>query len=360
MKAAILHEVRAPLRIEDVEIEAPQAREVLVRMAASGVCHSDYHVITGDLPAAMPIALGHEGAGVVEAVGPDVTLVKPGDRVVLSFRPHCGYCRPCLSGRVYLCENVESLRGRPRLRREGRPVVSFLGVASFAEWALVHESAAIAVPNDVPLDRAALLGCAVLTGFGAVFHTARVEPGASVAVIGCGGVGLNVIQAASLANAGAIVAVDVHAPKLELARQFGATDTLNANDGDLVRNLKRLTDGGPDYAFEVVGRPEAIAQAFHAIRKGGMAVVVGVAPYDSRVELKAHHFIDEKRIVGTNYGSSRPRLDIPRLVSLYRAGRLRLDELVSRTYPLGAVNEAFADMIRGEVARGVIVLASHG
>ncbi|MDI3298100.1 MAG: Zn-dependent alcohol dehydrogenase [Bacillota bacterium] len=369
IRAALLEDVGERFRVEELELDEPGPGEVRVRVVAAGVCHSDLHVVNGDLPVPLPAVLGHEGAGVVEAVGEGVTRVKPGDHVVLSWIPGCGRCYYCRIGRPELCEEAFRLQvagtlpgGALRLRRPGGSAVHhFLEVSCFAEATVVPEQGVVPIRPDVPLDRAALVGCAVTTGYGAVVHTARVRPGSSVAVLGAGGVGLNVIQAAVLSGAWPVVAIDRIPAKLELAREFGATHTVDASrTDDLVGAVADLTDGrGTDYAFEVIGRPETIASAYGMARKGGTVVVVGVAAPHEEVSINAFSLPSQSKVLtGSWYGRSNPGVDIPRILDLYMAGRLKLDELVSRRFPLEGVNEAFDALRSGEVARSVLLLES--
>jgi S-(hydroxymethyl)glutathione dehydrogenase/alcohol dehydrogenase len=357
-RAAVLNTLNEPLNVETLEVRSPRDGEVLVRVGASGVCHSDRHAITGDLPMPIPCVLGHEGAGVVEAVGAGVDRVAVGDHVVLNWVPFCGACWYCRGGLTHLCQDgyVKALAAGA-FSRDGTTVHQLAGVGSMAEYTLVAESGCIPVDADLPFDRACLIGCGVMTGVGAVVNTARVRPGQSVAVFGAGGVGLNVVQGAVLAGAEPIIAVDLNERKLALAKQFGATHTVAAGAGDPVDAIQGLTDGrGVDYAFEVIGRPEVVTQAFLAVRRGGTAVVVGVPPSTAMVCVPGMLFpLAEKALVGSLYGSANMARDVPRLVALYRAGRLKLDELITRRYALAQVNEAFAAMEAGEVARGVIV-----
>ncbi len=361
MKAAVYYRGGEPLRVEEVELLAPQRLEVLVRIAAAGVCHSDLHFVDGVLPHASPAVLGHEGAGIVEAVGEGVTYVRPGDHVILSFIPSCGQCSYCVVGRPNLCTagNRAAARGTlldgtTRLRKDGEPVYHMSCTACFAERVVVSESSVVKVREEMPLDRAALIGCGVMTGVGAVINTAKVQPGSTVAVIGCGGVGLNVIQGAVLAGAARVVAIDISDYKLELAKQFGATDTVNASEVDPVAAVRELSPGGADYAFEVIGRPETMRQAYDAVRRGGTAVVVGLAPASAEVSIPAASLLQEKVLTGSAYGGTRARVDMSKLVELYLAGRLKLDELISRRYPLEGINEALEALRAGEVARSVI------
>lgn len=360
MQAAVLHAPRTALQLETVDLAEPRAGEVLVRVMYAGVCRSDHHVITGALPHSLPVVLGHEGAGIVEQVGPGVTRLQAGDHVLLNFTPFCGYCPQCNAGRPNLCEQREQLRTACRLSQNGHPIHNFLGVSCFAGYTVVHESGAIKVADDLPLDRVALVSCGVATGLGAVLNTAGVRPGQSVAVIGAGGVGLNVIQGARLARAGTIIAVDVLDHKLELATGFGATHLVNAGREDAVKRVRSIVKGGVDFAFEAIGLPDTIEQAWPMIRAGGTAVVVGVPPVGSRVTLSASRFLEERSIRGCLLGSIRPSVDIPRYLELYRRGELKLDELITRHYPLAEVNDAFAALDRGEVARSVIDIGPAG
>jgi S-(hydroxymethyl)glutathione dehydrogenase/alcohol dehydrogenase len=353
MKAAVLREVNKPLAIEDVTLDEPGPRQVLVKTAASGVCHSDLHFIEGLWPIPLPAVLGHEAAGVVEKTGPSVSYVEAGDHVILSFVPSCGACRFCTSGQPFLCGQGR-MRGQT-LHIGEQAVTPFLSMSSFAEYMVVPEDSLVKIRKDVGLDKAALVGCGVMTGVGAAINTAKVQPGTSCAVIGTGGVGLNVIQGCALAGAERIIAVDIHPNKLEMAREFGATHFVDASKEDAVAKVQELTGGGADYAFEVIGLPAAIQQAFSMIRRGGEAIVVGMAPAASEVTLPAAAFLAEKNLKGCTYGSARPRYDMPRILDLYMAGKLKLDELVSRTYPLDGINDAFAAMKNGEVARSVLV-----
>lgn len=337
---------------------------MLVRLAAAGVCHSDLHVARGELGAVLPCVLGHEGAGVVERVGPGVTSLAPGDHVVLLWVGNCGRCFYCAEGRPALCDvgvqitlSGRLLDGTSRLSRAGAPLHHFLGVSSFAEYAVVLETAAVRIDPAVPLEVAALVGCAVRTGVGAAVYAAALRPGMSVAILGAGGVGLNALQGAALCGAHPIIAVDRLPARLELARQFGATHLVDATTTDVVAALRDLSDGqGVDVAIEAIGNPATIRQAYEAIHRGGRVVQVGAAPLDADLILKPWTLpLLEKSLVGTLYGSTRPRSDIPRLLKLYRAGKLKLDELVSRRFSLEQVNQAFAAMEAGEVARGVII-----
>ena len=360
MRAAVLFTSPGKVSIEDVVVDRPQRREVLVRLVATGLCHSDGHYLEGGYTLTRPIVLGHEGAGVVEAVGEDVTYVRPGDHVVSLALGFCGQCEWCLSGRPALCdqENLARRPGEPpRVRLgDGTECTQKSGLATFAEQMLVHETALVRIDPQFPLDRAALLGCGVSTGVGAVIRTAKVPPGASVAVIGCGGIGLNCVQGAVLAGASRIVAIDINAGKLDRAREFGATDVIDNSAGDAVEQLRDLLpgSGGVDYSFEALGRPETYRLAFDILRPAGTATVIGL--FGGTVELPAQAFLaGELRIQGSKLGSIRARQDVPFLLDLYAAGRLKLDELVSSRISLDQINEAFAAIGEGSVARSVVV-----
>jgi S-(hydroxymethyl)glutathione dehydrogenase/alcohol dehydrogenase len=361
MKAAVLREIQKPLQIEDVQIDKPGPREVLIRTAAAGVCHSDLHFQTGAYLYPMPAVLGHESAGVVEQVGSEVRYVEPGDHVITCLSVFCGHCEYCLGGRPALCSKQETRRQpgeSSRLSQKGEVIHQFLDLSSYAEQMLVHEHALVKVRKDMPLDRAALIGCGVTTGLGAVFNTARIEVGSTVAVIGCGGVGLSAVHGASIAGASRVIAVDMLASKLELATKFGATDGVDASEGDPVAQVKELTSGGVDYAFEAIGLKRAAEQAFGMIKNGGTATVIGMIPIGTSIELPGVDFLFEKKIQGCNMGSNRFRVDMPRYVDFYLSGKLNLDDLLSQRIGLADVNEAFAALESGEIARSVIMFSS--
>ena len=365
MRAAVLHEANKPLTIETIDLRAPLHGEVMVRTVSSGVCHSDLHFVDGLWPTGFPVVLGHEAAGVVEAVGDGVTYVKQGDKVVLSFAPFCGTCRDCTTGSPHLCTNpaARNPAGReapPRLTWDGKPVNQFANMGSFAEYMVVPENGVVKVPQDMPLDKAALVGCSVMTGIGAVLNTAQVQEGERVAVIGTGGVGLNVIQGAVLASASMIVAIDLLDNKLEYAKTMGATHTINAAKEDPIKAVMDLTGGfGIDYAFEAIGNVKAARQAFDMVRRGGTAVIVGMLPFGSEVSFPGAAFLGEKKAIGSFYGSTRFRVDMPRLCDFYLNGKIKLDELVTRRYELGQINEAFAAMKNGEVARSIMPISAE-
>jgi S-(hydroxymethyl)glutathione dehydrogenase/alcohol dehydrogenase len=359
MKAAVLQSIPGELVIEDVAIEKPQRGEVLVRTAAAGLCHSDLHFMEGKYPYMTPTVPGHESAGVVEAVGEDVTYVQPGDHVITCLSVFCGHCDYCLSGRTNLCSNHAATQrsdGSSRLSMNGQPVFQFLELSSFGEYMLVHQNAVVKVTKDIPLDRAALIGCGVTTGVGAVFNTARVQAGSTVAVIGCGGVGQAVIQGARIAGAGRIIAIDPQPLKQKMAKQLGATDVVDPSKGDAVEQVKALTGGrGADYAFEVIGLPETIATTYQLARRGGEVIIVGMARFDAQFTLPAFGiFFEQKTVKGCKYGSAQVRRDFPRFVDLIETGRLDISSMVSKTIKLEGVNDAFKAMEAGEVIRSVI------
>ena len=360
MKAAVLYEKFQPLVIENLELESPREHEVLVRLAASGVCHSDLHYMKGDREHPMPVVLGHEGAGIVEEIGPGVTYAQPGDHVVLSFVPTCGYCSYCVRGRQNLCEARYQLKGKmldgtTRLHNGSQEIHHFNGLSTFGEYAVVPEDSLVKIREDAPLDRVALIGCGVPTGVGAVINTAKVRPGSSVVVIGAGGVGLNVVQGAVLAGAESIIAVDIYGNKLENALEFGATHMVDASLVDVIDRVRDITRGEmADYAFEVIGSTDAINQALATTKRGGTTVVVGVAPSGAELTIDPDFLHLDRILMGCTYGSCYPRADMPMLVDLYMARRLKLDELISATLKLEDLNSAFEALDQGEVARTII------
>ncbi len=359
IKAAVFRAANEPLSIETVQIAEPDPHEVLLRTAASGVCHSDLHALEGnnDVP---PAVFGHEPAGVVEAVGDQVSNVAVGDHVVACTSFSCGSCAQCFGGHPHLCSNKLSMSGRisggSRLSQDGQPIAQMSGLGSFAEMMLVHERALVKIDDDIPLDRAALCGCAITTGVGAALNTAEVSPGSSVAVFGIGGVGISIVQGARIAGARQIIGIDLVEDKLALAKHFGATHTVNGNSADVVKQIKRLSNGGVDYAFDAVGNKLLAEQCLYCLRPRGLATLVGaIYPVTDKVELMAGHFFVEKRIQGCYMGSNRFQQDVPRYLDLYKQGRLNLDDMISERMPLDNINEAFAAMKAGEVARSVIV-----
>lgn len=363
VRAAVFYEPHQPFQIETLDLAPPRAGEVLVRVVAAGVCHSDWHLMTGATKHAAPVVPGHEGAGVVEAVGPGVTALVPGDHVALNWAPSCGYCFYCLHERPSLCETyVEPIwagtmmDGTTRLSKDGAPVYHFSATACFAERTVVPQECCVPLPPDVPLNIAALIGCAVTTGVGAVLNTAKVKAGSSVAVFGAGGVGLSIIMGARLSGATQIIAVDTNETKCALAYQFGATSAL-ISGADTIAAIRALTSGrGVDYAFEAIGIPEVQEQCLEAIRPGGLVVLAGISPMGSGTNFPGAILTrQEKTVTGSYYGTANAARDFPLYADLYRRGLLDLDHLVTATYSLDKINEAYADMLSGETARGVIV-----
>jgi S-(hydroxymethyl)glutathione dehydrogenase/alcohol dehydrogenase len=360
-KAVLCRELNKPVVVETISLDGPKRNEVTVKIAACGVCHSDLSATNGTIALPPPLILGHEAAGEVVEVGEGVSALAAGDHVVSSFVYMCGKCRFCAGGRPVLCvEQGKALTTPPEGTTRahdaaGKPVGIFSGCGVMAGYATLSVDNLVKIDPKIPLDRAALVGCAVTTGVGAVFNTARVEPGSSVAVFGCGGVGLNVVQGAAIAGAEKIIAIDTQQAKLDMARTFGATETLLFND-DVVKALKKLTGGGPDYAFECVGAGALAEAAYRAIRRGGKAVIVGVARPTESASFKPMTMVfEEKTLQGSYFGSCVPRIDFPRMLQLYMAGRLKLDELITRRYSIDEAPQAFADLESGRNARGVIV-----
>jgi len=359
MKAVIFREAHQPLQIESVELDGPAEHEVLVRTKATGVCHSDLHFVDGDLSTGgRAMAMGHEGSGVVEAVGSAVTEFSPGDHVVSCLSGFCGTCPQCLSGHPNVCATRYTSRPRgatPRITLDGEPLIQFADLATFAEQMLVHENSLVRIDPDLPFDVAALMGCGVLTGLGAALRTAGLEAGQTVAVFGCGGVGLSIIQGAFIGGAGRIIAVDQFETKLDMAKAAGATDTIDASAGDAVAQLRELTGGaGVDHAFEAVGVPAVIRQAIESLGIRGTATIVGVTPTGATLEFPLDAIRPECKIQTSRMGSNRFRTDIPMYLDFYRQGRLNLDDMVTRRGRLEDIDEAFRAMKAGEVARTVL------
>ena len=357
MKAAVVWQAGEPMTIENVSIEKPKGREVLVRTAYAGICHSDLHFADGTYPYPVPFVPGHEAAGVVEAVGEDVTHVKPGDHVVGCLSVFCGTCPQCVTGHPNLCESdtIKLAAGvARRLTLNGEVMHQFSNLSSFAEQMLVHENAIVKIDRDLPLDRAALVGCGVLTGVGSVIHAAKIEAGSTVAVIGCGGVGLSVISGALLAGAGRIIAIDRLDGKLELARELGATDIINATDRDPVGEVVEMTKGGVNYSFEALGMKQTADQAFRMLRMGGTATLIGMFKPGTKLELEGSFFIKDRKIQGSSMGSNQFRVDIPNLLNFYRQGRLKLDHLISGRIELEQINEGFANLRGGTPVRQLV------
>lgn len=365
-KAAILHATGQPLRVETVEAEPRAADDVVVRIGATSLCHTDLEVIEGQLPYPLPIVLGHEAAGTIEAVGPAVRGLVPGDRVVLSWNPHCGHCFYCTNDQPILCETYVALGpkavpfdGTPRLALGGRPIHHMFYLASFAEYAIIPAQSAIKVPPDIPLDRACLIGCGVMTGAGAALKVARPAPGATVAVIGCGGVGLSAVQGARIAGAGAIIAIDPMPAKRELAGTLGATHAIDPRAEPAAAAVKRLTSGrGADVVIEAAGNEAAFQLSIDAVRPGGQVVWLGKVNVDREVAFRWGALMGEKRIVRSSYGGARPAIDFPALARLYLDGRLQLDPYISRRIALEQVNDGFAALKRGEVIRTVVTFGA--
>lgn len=360
MKAAVLIQPGQPLEIEELEISKPGPHEVLIRTAACGLCHSDLHFIDGAYPHALPAVPGHEAAGIVEAVGSEVRTVKVGDAVVTCLSAYCGHCEFCVTGRMALCLGADTRRGKgeaPRLTRkaDGSPVAQMLNLSAFAEMMLIHEHACTAINPDMPLDRAAVIGCAVTTGAGAVFNACKVTPGETVAVVGCGGVGLATINAAKIAGAGRIIAADPLPEKRELAKKLGATDTVDALAEDAAKQIVEMTKGGVHHAIEAVGRPASAKLAVDSLRRGGTATILGMMPLNEKVGLSAMDLLGSKKVQGAIMGMNHFPVDMPRLVDFYMRGLLDLDSIIAERIPLEGINEGFDKMREGHIARSVIV-----
>ncbi|MCJ8158120.1 Zn-dependent alcohol dehydrogenase [Sphingomonas sp. LaA6.9] len=357
MKAAVLYETKTPLVIEDVTVDKPGPREVLIRTAAVGVCRSDLHFIDGTYPHAMPCIPGHEAAGIVEAVGDGVTMVKPGDAVITCLSAFCGHCEFCVTGRMSLCMGRDTRRrpGEPPRLRMGETVVNqMLDLSAYAEQMLVHEHACVAINPEMPLDRACVIGCAVTTGAGAVFRAADVTPGDTVAVIGCGGVGLAVVNAAKIAGAGRIIAIDPVADKRRLAEKLGATDTVDPMVEGAAAGVIEMTKGGVDHAIEAVGRPASGEMAVTLLRRGGTATILGMMPLTEKVGLGAIDLLSGKKLQGAKMGANCFPVDIPRLVDFYMRGLLDLDTLIAERIPLEQINHAFDELRKGDSVRSVV------
>jgi len=363
MKAAILYKPKTPLVIEDIEIPEPKENEVRVKMVATALCHTDLHAIKGDIPVPTPIVLGHEGAGVIDKVGAGVKNSKEGEHVITTFCPACGECRYCQTGRPTVCPRGQStwflgmmLDGTKRLKnKDGKSLNHFFAQSSFAEYCIVHKSAAIRIRKDAPLDKVAVFGCGVSTGVSAVFNTARVAPGSSVAVFGCGGVGLSALMASKISGASKIIAVDLLDKKLETAKQLGATDVLNASSQNPAVGIQKLTGGGVDFAFECVGSTKVMETAFDSTAPGGMAVVVGAAPVGSKISVNATLLLAERKLAGTLGGSINPAVDIPKYVDMYMNGQLPVDKIITHRFSLEQINTALEAMEKGEMTKGVVV-----
>jgi NDMA-dependent alcohol dehydrogenase len=362
-KAAVLYEVGAPLVVEELELEGPRANEVLIKYTASGICHSDYSFRHGVIGTALPSVLGHEGAGIIEEVGPGVTHLKPGDHVIAALTPACGKCTFCQEGKPFLCKEMTEviwqgslLDGSTRLKNgKGEAVRQLVSVGTFSERAVIPAGMAVKVDPNAPLDTVCLIGCGVTTGVGAALNTVAIKPGDSCAVIGCGGVGLSIIQGARIAGATTIIAIDPVPQKRELAMQLGATHAIDPKAGNPVKEVRALTRGGVHFAFEALGLKETIEQAWSMARATGTAVIVGVPSMDTQLELPVLGFFGEKHFKGSAYGTSVPSRDIPKFVDLFMKGDLKLDAMITNRIRLEDVNDAFDAMGRGEGARSVIM-----
>ncbi|HCB37705.1 MAG TPA: alcohol dehydrogenase [Acidimicrobiaceae bacterium] len=363
MKAAVLNQIPGDLEIEDISVDKPGPNEVLVQVVNAGLCHSDLHFMDAHWKHPLPAVMGHESAGVVQAVGRDVSYVSPGDNVITCLSIFCGSCANCLTGRPNICSNLAAVARRPdekpRLSKpDGQPVDQFARLGGFAEEMLVHQNGVVAIRPEMPLDRAALIGCGVTTGLGAVFKTARIEPGSTVAVFGAGGIGLSAVQGARIAGAGRIISVDVTDEKLEVARRLGATDTVNGDEVDAVAAIKEMTGGGVDYAFECIGLKSTCEQAWAASKLGGTTVIVGMMPYGEKIEIPGYEvFMMEKRLQGSMMGSNSFRVDMPRFVDMYLDGRLMLDEMISAHITLEQINDGYEQMRRRVGTRTVVDFA---
>lgn len=362
-QAALFTQVGGPLAIETVRLDAPGPKDVVVRLRASGLCHTELEIMQGQIAVPRPMVMGHEGAGIVEAVGADVTRVRPGDHVVLSWNPNCGHCFYCVRDQPILCETIGRVAGQgmmpdgtPRFRRGGDHIYQFSYVASHAEYTVVAEVGAIPIPRDMPFDRACLIGCGVMTGVGGALRIARVSAGSSTVTFGCGAVGLNAIQGARLAHAQVNIAVDVNPGRLALAQTMGATHLIDARQEDPVAAVLRLTHGrGADYGFEAAGKETAMQNTISAVRRGGMVVVLGKIPFDQYFRVQFGTFFGEKVLTRSSYGGARPARDFPMLAQAYLDGDLKLDELISSRIKLPDINIAFDGMARGEIIRSVVV-----
>ncbi|MGB7180503.1 MAG: Zn-dependent alcohol dehydrogenase [Burkholderiaceae bacterium] len=358
MKAAVLYEANTPLVIENISTKKPGPHEVLINTAYAGLCHSDLHFMEGLYPHPMPVVLGHESAGVVEAVGSEVNYVKKGDHVITCLSVFCGTCEQCTSGRPVICTNTDVKMPPGQAKRlqweKENQLHTFVNLSSYAEQMLVHENAIVKVDNDMPLAQGAMIGCGVITGFGAVVNTAKVQAGETVAIIGCGGVGLAAINGAYIAGASRIIAIDTNPDKLETAKKFGATDGVNPADGDPIGQVQELVKGGVHHAIECLGLKVTVEQAFQMLAVGGTATIVGMVPFGEKIELHGFDFLRERRVQGSSMGSNRFRTDMPRMIELYRQGRLHLDDWISNKIKIEEINEGFTAMKEGKVIRTVI------
>ena len=364
MRAAVLRQPGLPLEIENVELERPRRGELLVRVEAAGVCHSDYHYMRGDLTCPLPAVLGHEGAGIVEELGPETSgTIAVGSRVAFMWRPRCGTCAACIAGNPVLCASgrVQAttgalLDGTSRLRGAGDTLHHFLGVSCFAERVVVSERSVVPVPDGVPAEIAAITGCAVVTGVGAMLNVAQRAAGHGIAIFGAGGVGLCSVMGAHLIGADPVVAVDIDDRKLELARRVGATHAVNSASSDAVEQIRAIVPGGVDWAVEAIGQAGTMRQAFAALAPGGTSIALGLARAGATFEVPINELVQgQKRIVGSLYGSANPLIDLPRIFGLYRSGRLPLDDLIGERFTLDEVNDAYARLVAGALGRSVVV-----
>jgi S-(hydroxymethyl)glutathione dehydrogenase / alcohol dehydrogenase len=360
MKAAVLFEAKRPLSIEDVTIDAPRAHEVLIRTAACGVCRSDLHFVDGAYPHPLPGIPGHEAAGVVEAVGSEVRSVKVGDHVVTCLSAFCGHCEFCVTGHMSLCLGADTKRPKgapPRLKLGDQPIAQMLNLSAYAEMMLVHEHACVAIDRDMPMDRAALIGCAVTTGAGAIFNAAELVPGETVCVVGCGGIGLAAVNAAKIAGAGKIIALDPVAEKRATAKKLGATHTIDALSETAADEVVEISKGGVHHAIEAVGRPQSAATAVKVLRRGGTATILGMMPLNEKVGLSALDLLADKKVQGALMGRNHFPVDIPRLVDFYQRGLLDLDTIIADRMPIERINDAFDELRKGDTTRSVITFA---
>ncbi len=359
MKAAVCYEYGKPLVVEEVDLDPPKKGEVKVRLAATAVCHSDIHIIKGELPGGkLPLVAGHESSGYIEEIGEGVSQVKVGDPVVLSLLCACGQCRYCTMGMPHLCEFKWPLSTESRLHtKKGENITHGIKTATFAEYAVVDQSQTVPIPADMPMEAASLLACGVITGFGAVVNRARVRPGESAVVVGCGGVGINSIQGAKFCGAYPIIAVDVLDNKLQMARSFGATHSVNAKNTDPIKAVRDITGGrGADFVFITVGNSEAVKQGIAICGPRGTTVCIGLPPVQQTMSISPHEFIRfEKTLTGSFMGTTRLKIEIPQLVDFYKTGNLKLKELITAYYPLDRINEAIESVVKGEALRNVIV-----
>ena len=361
MKAAVLYEPNTPLKVEKVTLDEPQANEVLVKIVATGLCHSDLHFMKGEMPAPMPVVPGHEGAGIVEKVGPSVTTLQTGDHVVMMVSFSCGKCRYCIEGKPTMCvenlpiQSMATLPGGGKRLHKGKDELNHLfGLASYAEYAVVHERSCVKVREDAPLDVVCLLGCGTSTGIGAAINSTGIKPGESIAIFGCGGVGLSAVIGAKLAGAGKIIAVDTLDKKLAMAKKLGADHLINVSQDDPITKVMELTGGGADYALECIGNVNVMSQAFASIRFGGKLIVVGMAPLGTMFSIATYEFLLGKTVTGTVQGDINPQIDIPRYIDLFMDGKLPIDKLITRSYTLDEINDAFEALEKGKVIRSVI------